>query len=578
MDVNKREIILKNKIVHFAFQLTRKEPNEIIKIESQLSDLLFSLKVYVLISQNKEETNKYFFFLTILFKLVAYTRDISIGKGQRELTYRMITVWYKYFPKHTIFLFQHLCSSPETGSWKDMKYLCHYIQYHTKILYDDKKEQFLQKIIRIANEQLYIDYFSSMYTPPSISISISMVSKWIPRENTKFHDIFERCCQDWSIHYISKKKYPSQKQQNYHKQKYRQILSTLNKKLDTTQIKQCEKQTNNLFSSNISINTKIRNEKYFYKYPPIPISTTKIENLSTTSTDTDTDTDNKNKTQEKTINNYFLGELIQNPNKTKQTIWNNIRHYIPNQDKYIIPFLDSNAENQIDGIAIAIMLSEISKLEDKIMLYNPKKATWINFQHISSSFPFTKNTNTDIHKIEKPDRIQTEIQNIQEKIIEIKRNSLSPLIETNKKKLPNVFLEATTSTSTSTNETKSMELLIESFIESKLSPEKIANLKIVFISDFIDMPRDHYSIIHSIFIKHKIMTIPQIIYWNISPKTVIQLPCAYNTPNVYFLAGTHSHNLNHLLTQFENPMTKTPFDYLCSEVNQFKYTSLKIES
>jgi hypothetical protein len=47
MDTNKREIIIKNKIMHFAFQLNKKEPNEIIKIESQLSDLLFSLKVYL---------------------------------------------------------------------------------------------------------------------------------------------------------------------------------------------------------------------------------------------------------------------------------------------------------------------------------------------------------------------------------------------------------------------------------------------------------------------------------------------------------------------------------------------------
>jgi hypothetical protein len=425
--------------------------------------------------------------------------------------------------------------------------------------------------------------------------NISMVSKWIPRENTKFHDIFERCCQDWTTNYISKKNtsHPSQKQRNYHKQKYRQILSMLNRKINTTQIKQCEKKTNNIFSSNISIHTKIRNEKYFNQYPPIPISTTKIENLSITTTD------NKNKTEEETpnqnsknINNYFLGELIQNPNKTKQKIWNNIRHYIPNQDQCIIPFLDSNAENQIDGIAIAIMLSEISKIEDKIMLYNQKKAIWINFtpfhsaleedvfkqskkvQKCNNILSFSENTyQNPIKSFEKQDRIQREIQEIQEKIMEIKRNSLSPLIKIQKRKLPNVFLEPGTTT---TMESKPMELLIESFIETNLSLENIANLKLVFISDFIDMPRDHYAILHSIFIKHKITKIPQIIYWNISSKTVIHLPCAYNTPNVFFLAGTHSQNLNHLLTQLENQRTKTPFDYLCSELNQTKYETLDL--
>jgi hypothetical protein len=37
--------------------------------------------------------------LKLLYKLIAQTRDICYGKGERDITYMMIYTWWKYFPK-----------------------------------------------------------------------------------------------------------------------------------------------------------------------------------------------------------------------------------------------------------------------------------------------------------------------------------------------------------------------------------------------------------------------------------------------------------------------------------------------
>ena len=97
----------------------------------------------------------------------------------------------------------------------------------------------------------------------------------------------------------------------------------------------------------------------------------------------------------------------------------------------------------------------------------------------------------------------------------------------------------------------------------------------IFISDFQYIPKDHYSILKSVFYKHKIFKIPKIVYWNISLKIVNQLPCTYNTPNVCFLSGTNSQNIYHLLEflqlQTETHKPITPINYVYYEINREKY-------
>lgn len=552
MNIIKREIILQNKILYFAFQLTRKEFTEIYKLENQLSDLLFSIKTYLYVSENKEEVNKYLFFLKTLYKLIAYTRDIYIGKGERDLTYMMLTVWYKYYPKYAIQMFSTLCSSCNMGTWKDMKYLCHYIQHKTKIIYDDKKEIWIQKIIRMVNQQLLNDLYiqnMELFTPlPDNNENpkkISNISKWIPREKSKFHTIFERCVKDWIENTTE-----NPEQRNRDRKKYRQILSYLNRKIDTTQIKQCAKTPDTILYTTVSIQTKIRNENYFEKYTPTLQSKLSTPSLVTSS---------------KTIPkyNYFLGEIMEKNNNQTNKIWMEIRHQLTNTNINIqlLPFLDINTENQRDATAIAIMISEISKIEEKIMLYNRKRGIWVNFLSHSLS-PVSTDTKIQINRIEQ------EKETFAKKKKEIEKNRLSSIF------YPENISEEIEIYPT-IPEKKSIELLIESFIHTNTSPEKIENLVLVFISDFQYIPKDHYSILKSIFYKHKIFKIPKIVYWNISLKVVNQLPCAYNTPNVCFVSGTNSQNIHHLLEylQLQNKIQKsiTPIDYLYYEINREKY-------
>jgi hypothetical protein len=114
-------------IIKFAFQLTRKTPSCLILLSNQLKDLLISLKNALFISDENAEIDKYINYYILLYKLIIYTRDIFVGKGERDLTYMMISIWYSQFPILAIYSIKTICEK-NYGSWKDIKYLCNYIK------------------------------------------------------------------------------------------------------------------------------------------------------------------------------------------------------------------------------------------------------------------------------------------------------------------------------------------------------------------------------------------------------------------------------------------------------------------
>ena len=59
------------------------------------------------------------------------TRDCA-AKGERDLTYMMLKVWYDYKPEIAFYIFETIMLNTELkeplGSWKDIKYLCNYLR------------------------------------------------------------------------------------------------------------------------------------------------------------------------------------------------------------------------------------------------------------------------------------------------------------------------------------------------------------------------------------------------------------------------------------------------------------------
>jgi hypothetical protein len=220
---------LNEQIVQLSFQLTRTKQNK------TLAPMTENILTTILQSNISKDT--YLTYLSIMYRMVAHTRDIVDGKGEYELSYMLLSVWYKYFPEATKFLFKHfLLSSEENkipfGSWKDVKKLYKY------------QEELVDGVslacygMELMNAQIKEDYENLQNNSNK---SISLAAKWIPREKSKYSKVFTKLATKYFSHYINSAKTIKSKENAILKAKteYRKIISQLNKHLDTVQIKQC---------------------------------------------------------------------------------------------------------------------------------------------------------------------------------------------------------------------------------------------------------------------------------------------------------------------------------------------------
>jgi hypothetical protein len=89
--------------------------------------------------------------------------------------------------------------------------------------------------IELMNYQLRLDFDLTPSGKPSLA------AKWVPREKSQFSDLFTRMASQYFSHYLSTAKTEAAQNKAISKAKmdYRKIISGLNRKLDTVQIKQC---------------------------------------------------------------------------------------------------------------------------------------------------------------------------------------------------------------------------------------------------------------------------------------------------------------------------------------------------
>lgn len=260
---------IQEKIVQFNFQLVRtNDKYKLNQLSIILRDLLTSLKYdYENKTTNKIHAQKY---LNILYKMIGHTRDIIDGKGECDLTYMMINVWYDFYPTLAFFAIDCLVQfkdSPQIhpyGSWKDLKYLCKYCKSQKR----DICHPLIQHCIVLMNSQLKLDYdiynTNLVSNDSNLKTSISLVSKWIPRENTSFGWIYESLATNYFSKYIFTAKQTSMDKAILKcKTDYRKILSVLNKYIDTVQIKQCEKTWASIDFNNVTSISIAKQKKAF---------------------------------------------------------------------------------------------------------------------------------------------------------------------------------------------------------------------------------------------------------------------------------------------------------------------------
>ena len=256
-------VTLQEKITQFSFQLVRtssetgfstvaKETKDILSI------IMNGIKTF---DKGSDTYNKCIDMGIIMFKLLAQTRDIICGKGEYALFYVMLLEWAKIDFGFFEYVIETLVYDVEgeggdknsrqhpLGSWKDMKYFLTYVKGQMlngsmENETENKKNsdlytRFVDKVVHLINQQLRIDAQELQNN----GSRFSLVARWIPREKSKkFGWLYYYLAMSYSQHQIPHDTtHPSyERAVNRAFMVYRKIISALNKKLDTTQVKQCD--------------------------------------------------------------------------------------------------------------------------------------------------------------------------------------------------------------------------------------------------------------------------------------------------------------------------------------------------
>ena len=231
---------IQEKILQFSFQVTRTNDIGVQKLQVVLKDLLTLLKQKAQ-SASLPEKEVAKGQLSILYRMIGHTRDIIDGKGEYALTYMMIHTWYDFYPELSKFALRCLVdlgdkSLHQYGSWKDIKYFCEYAKNHGM----DVDHPLIQFAVKLVNEQLSKDFTNLI----SNSNDISLTAKWAPREKSSFGWLYTSLATNYYSHFLTTAQTDNKMKKAILKCKteYRKLLSTLNKKIETLQIKQCGKE------------------------------------------------------------------------------------------------------------------------------------------------------------------------------------------------------------------------------------------------------------------------------------------------------------------------------------------------
>jgi hypothetical protein len=254
---------INEKIVQFFFQLVR--CSSLDTISKQHLQILMQLK-------NRESQFKNQF--TMMYKLIAQTRDIVNGKGEQQLAYMQVfnfyncgyeELAYKSFEKMVF-----IDNSHPYGSWKDVKYICKYIKNNTI-----ENESSIRKHPLIVNccskivEQIKKDYSEYRKWEASKeeygSLNISLAARWVPREKSAF---------GWVNAIIAELMFPELFHVNMPKHVFdmcllkakirlKKMYTPLNKYLETVQINQCGKDWTSINFNNVTSCTMRKQSKAF---------------------------------------------------------------------------------------------------------------------------------------------------------------------------------------------------------------------------------------------------------------------------------------------------------------------------
>uniref|UniRef100_A0A6C0KQ40 DUF7788 domain-containing protein n=1 Tax=viral metagenome TaxID=1070528 RepID=A0A6C0KQ40_9ZZZZ len=500
---------IREQICQLNFQLIRTNniTNLSLKIDNILTEIISLYKSFII---SREE---YLDFMSIMYRLIFYTRDIIFGKGEYKLSFVLLENWYNHFPdlaKNALKLFFispcHNLNFHPFGSWKDIKYLHSYLNDNL-----DKNDNEIHPLIKFGLEQILEQLRNDF-----ISKKPSLLCKWIPRENTKYNHLFTFLAISYFNKYIISAKNEKSKKMAIKKAKmcFRRIISCINKKLDTVQIKQCENKWSEISFEKL---TSISLQKQKYSL----LNINRKSNLDLKDRIVCSSLFNEFLNNNQQINSKFIS-LNNFTNEAKKLFlkkesdeakilnlqWNNNSKNNKALGN-IIGIIDTSENLEADAlntaISLGIRISEKSYFKNRLITFS-NNCSWINLE----------NCNNFIEKVEYV---------IKESTFGLNSN-ISCIFKT----------------------------ILDSIIKQKLEPEFVENMVLIFLSNMQFDPIDpkYKSIIEYIDNLYyetgkQIWNIPfkrpHIIFWNLSSTSTF--PALSINDNCSMVSGFNSNILNH---------------------------------
>lgn len=508
---------IQEKIVQFNFQMVRTDDISLKKLQVVFKDLLFHLKYYI-DNNSLPEKNLAKEYLSILYRMIGHTRDIIDGKGEYNLSYMMILTLYDFYPELSMFALKCLMDLGNNnihpyGSWKDIKYFCRYC----KSCYNNLEHPLIKYSIQLVNNQLQIDYTNFLNN----NNNISLLAKWIPREKSSFGWLYQYLAMDYNKNFISTAITDLQIKKAILKCKteYRKIISLLNKKLDTLQIKQCNQNWSEINFNNVTSISIAKQKKAFLnlnkngdvRFPDNMDRIACAENFKARIKIAISGEEIKGKRVSMADFTKQALELLNNPNKEEIDLLNSqwrdnetLSSSLANMIAMIDVSGSMNGDPMNVAISLGIRIANKSRLGKRVLTFS-NKPSWVNLEPYDDFFS------------------QVEV---------IKRADWGM----------------------NTNIYAALDMILDGIIQSKLSPEETKDIILVILSDMqIDEGNnsDKNSLYEVMNTKYKEaglrnfgipFTPPHVLFWNLRSTT--GFPTLSNNSNCSMMSGFNSQLLN----------------------------------
>ena len=206
------------------------------------------------------------------YSLIGYTRDVLYGKGERDISYMFIWVWFQYFPllaKQALrsFVFLKYVDKKSLhvrpyGSWKDIKYFAQYIYDCTQ----NKDHTLIEYCVGLFAEEIH-RLMKREHNPNTKKKSNDqqmhehyayLVVKWCPRERGKHKWLFQKIVSKYmELRGMSR----ILMSKSLERRSFRKILAILSKKVQIIEHYLCGKKEEEIECQHISVYSQL---KYFW--------------------------------------------------------------------------------------------------------------------------------------------------------------------------------------------------------------------------------------------------------------------------------------------------------------------------